>query len=264
LPLWDLRFSRRWLWRIPSSGMCRRVDILLTDVSEEYIASIFRGKKSTSDEPAWGGSSRLSLSLSLTQSTATRSPWFIARGFLPPEDRGSSETSVNKIPTRRHIPEDGILQACLCLWHHFSMFRCKWHVVARRQLFNISLLSWIIDPTPQNSHVWKEMYTNVCPSKKAWRLPCIVTKHWELTDRQTVVIEINDSIISNILLGSAHTAHLSSPHEIRLEEFQNYRRNSCSTFIVAPYVHISLKKEVEFLLKRPKHFSSVYVTVLGI
>jgi hypothetical protein len=28
--------------RIPSSGMWRRVDILLTDVSEESIASIFR------------------------------------------------------------------------------------------------------------------------------------------------------------------------------------------------------------------------------
>jgi hypothetical protein len=29
-------------WRIPSSGMWRRVDILLTDVSEERIAYIFR------------------------------------------------------------------------------------------------------------------------------------------------------------------------------------------------------------------------------
>jgi hypothetical protein len=27
--LWDLRFSRRWLWRMPSSGMWRRVDIFV-------------------------------------------------------------------------------------------------------------------------------------------------------------------------------------------------------------------------------------------
>jgi hypothetical protein len=38
----DLRFSRRWLWRILSSGMWGHVAILLTDVSEGSIASIFR------------------------------------------------------------------------------------------------------------------------------------------------------------------------------------------------------------------------------
>jgi hypothetical protein len=51
--------------------MWRRVDILLTDVSEERIASIFRAME------------------------AIR----------------SSETSVNKISTQRHIPEDGILHS---------------------------------------------------------------------------------------------------------------------------------------------------------
>jgi hypothetical protein len=30
--MWPLRFSRRWLWRIPSSGMRRSVDLVLTDV----------------------------------------------------------------------------------------------------------------------------------------------------------------------------------------------------------------------------------------
>jgi hypothetical protein len=49
--------------------MWRRVGIL-TDVSEERIASIFRVEEI---------------------------------------HERSSETSVNKIPTRRHIPEDGIL-----------------------------------------------------------------------------------------------------------------------------------------------------------
>jgi hypothetical protein len=35
-----------------SSGMWRCVDIVLTDVSEERIASILRVEKSTSGEPA--------------------------------------------------------------------------------------------------------------------------------------------------------------------------------------------------------------------
>jgi hypothetical protein len=34
-------------WRMPSSGMWRRVDLLWTDVSEERIASIFRAEKFT-------------------------------------------------------------------------------------------------------------------------------------------------------------------------------------------------------------------------
>jgi hypothetical protein len=39
--------------RKQSSGMWRRVDIVLTDVSEERIASIFRvEEKSASEEPA--------------------------------------------------------------------------------------------------------------------------------------------------------------------------------------------------------------------
>jgi hypothetical protein len=48
-----LRFSRRWLCRMPSSGMWRRVDIVRTDVSEERIASIFSVEKSAREEPAW-------------------------------------------------------------------------------------------------------------------------------------------------------------------------------------------------------------------
>jgi hypothetical protein len=44
--VYDLRPSRRWLWRVPSSGMWRRVDLVWTDVSEERIASIIRIKNS--------------------------------------------------------------------------------------------------------------------------------------------------------------------------------------------------------------------------
>jgi hypothetical protein len=41
-----MRFSRLSLWRMPSSGMWRRVILVWTDVSEESIASIFRVQKS--------------------------------------------------------------------------------------------------------------------------------------------------------------------------------------------------------------------------
>jgi hypothetical protein len=40
-----LRFSRRWLWRMPSSWIRRRVYLAWTDVSEELITSIFRVEK---------------------------------------------------------------------------------------------------------------------------------------------------------------------------------------------------------------------------
>jgi hypothetical protein len=47
-------------WRMPSFAMWRRVLLVWTNVSEERIASIFRVDKSTSEEPAWARSCRLS------------------------------------------------------------------------------------------------------------------------------------------------------------------------------------------------------------
>jgi hypothetical protein len=69
---------RRWLWRMPSSGMWRRVNLVGTDVSEERIACIFRVEKSASEKPVWAG---------------------------------GSETSVHTRSTGYHIPEYGILHA---------------------------------------------------------------------------------------------------------------------------------------------------------
>jgi hypothetical protein len=50
VPLWtalyqtayNLRPSQRWLWRMLSCGMWCCVDLVLTNISEEHIASIFR------------------------------------------------------------------------------------------------------------------------------------------------------------------------------------------------------------------------------
>jgi hypothetical protein len=67
---------------------------VLTDVSEEGIASIFRveKRKSASEEPAWTGANRL------------------VYCTLKMEEIRSSETSVIAISLRRHIPEDCFLQ----------------------------------------------------------------------------------------------------------------------------------------------------------
>jgi hypothetical protein len=51
-----------------------RVDLVLTNVSEEHITSIFSVEKSTTEEPAWA------------QSAATCSRWFLTQGFFYPED----------------------------------------------------------------------------------------------------------------------------------------------------------------------------------
>jgi hypothetical protein len=39
--MYDLRLSKRWLWIMSSCGMWRCVDLTLTDVPEERIASVF-------------------------------------------------------------------------------------------------------------------------------------------------------------------------------------------------------------------------------
>jgi hypothetical protein len=73
----------------------RREDLVdRTDVSEERIASIFRVEKSASEEPAWTGG-------------CTRS-------------------------TRRHIPEDGILQCTIYL--HFTCYDMNVYTICVRLL----------------------------------------------------------------------------------------------------------------------------------
>jgi hypothetical protein len=69
ISMYDLRFSRRWLWRIPFSGMLRRVDPESTDVFAAYFGY---------------------------QLLPTL---FLDRLFL------SSETSVFMRAVRRHIPD---------------------------------------------------------------------------------------------------------------------------------------------------------------
>jgi hypothetical protein len=83
----DLRFSRRWLWRMTSSGMLCRVALVWTDVSEEL-------------------SNRCMLRRLLVTANVSSSPILVN---LMMEALSSSETSVLTRATRRNIPEDTIL-----------------------------------------------------------------------------------------------------------------------------------------------------------
>jgi hypothetical protein len=90
----DLRFSRRWLWRMTSSGMLRRVALVRTDVSEERGASIIRV---------------LFLRSVRRLLVAANVPSSLILVTLMMEAPGSSETSILTRATRRNIPDDAIL-----------------------------------------------------------------------------------------------------------------------------------------------------------
>jgi hypothetical protein len=134
-------------WRMPSSGMWSRVDLMLTDFSEERVASIFRLEKWRLYGPPKRRptqdlhGSHCSHLLTLVPRSRIFLPWrwklyvppkhwftqdLKGSTLQPPAHSGSSfadfstlkmevirtsETSAHTRSTRRHIPEDGILHS---------------------------------------------------------------------------------------------------------------------------------------------------------
>jgi hypothetical protein len=100
------------------------VDVVLTDVSEECIASIFRveGKirKSESEETARTGASSASSLLAPVLTVSLLMDFLIFPSTLKMEAIRFSETSVNTTSTWCHIPEDCFLQVLNCLSYELS------------------------------------------------------------------------------------------------------------------------------------------------
>jgi hypothetical protein len=98
-----MQFSRMW----------RCVFLVLTDISEERIASIFRVEKSATEEPTLTSGCVFDWWLSV-QPLSNSGSSLADFSTLKIEAICSSEKSVYTRPTRRHIPEDGILHSRRC------------------------------------------------------------------------------------------------------------------------------------------------------
>jgi hypothetical protein len=113
----DLRFSQRWIWRVSSSDIWRRVVRWVpTDISEKHIASIFRAEEINSARNQQATKRCLPPAFTLVSCSACFSTLNMKAIY-------SSETSVDpQRTTRRHIPEDDTLQNYMV-----SMFTMLYH-----------------------------------------------------------------------------------------------------------------------------------------
>jgi hypothetical protein len=145
-----LRFSPRWLWRMASSGMLRRVALVRTYVSEGLCASFIRvtriGELGTLAVTTNLSTLRInttaflrSVRRLLVRASVVPSPSIFVT--LMKEALGSSETSVLTRATRRNIPEDAILLYC-------SISRDRPPVMTMLTKASSQLLLWCYHPPP--------------------------------------------------------------------------------------------------------------------
>jgi hypothetical protein len=104
------------------------------------------------------------------------------------------------------------------------------------------------------------MYTNVCPSEETCCSPCIVTKHWEFTGRQTVLIKVKDSIISK------YTSPFRTQCTSVISTWNSAGRVSKLPSLIVPPPHIFtyLEERSRILVEEAESLIILYVSVLGI
>jgi hypothetical protein len=122
-----LRFSRQWLWRMPSSGMFHCVALVRTNVLEELSTSIISSVHQ----------------LLVTANVVPSSSIFVT---LMMEALSSSETLVLTRTTRRNILEDCIL-GCFMLvvdWLHALREREKDCLLSLSWNVSYVFLNWTI------------------------------------------------------------------------------------------------------------------------
>jgi hypothetical protein len=127
-------------WRMSSSGMWRCVCLVLNDVSEERIASIFRIEKSVSEEPAWAGGCRLSHQSEITSYIRTeqgeRECRPHGRQNVPPKRRltqdlhsaTSQKTTFFIVTAVKASNLTFMLHVCICITLHPPWFCRTVHV----------------------------------------------------------------------------------------------------------------------------------------
>jgi hypothetical protein len=160
----------RWLWRMPSSGMWHRVDLIRTDVWEERIAFIIRVTWIRELGTLAVTSDRSTLRTSVASLTRRFLSHWRWRRYLP------SETSVLTKATLRYIPEDGILREGV--WEHSGeSIRLKedevtggWRKLRNEELHNLYSSPYMCVCVKLNRITWEGNVAQMREKRNTYRL----------------------------------------------------------------------------------------------